>query len=68
MIVCKMQLIDLIWLFVEHFYQTDQQQQEMGGLEIQLKTALPPSIFGVMLMMIMPGSGFWTFQEALTDW
>ena len=50
------------------FYQTDQQQQEMGGLEIQLKTALPPSIFGVMLMMIMPGTGFWTFQEALTDW
>ena len=53
MIVCKMQLIDLIWLFVEHFYQTDQQQQEMGGLEIQLKTALPMFIFGVMLMMMM---------------
>ena len=48
-----MQLIDLIWLFVEHFYQTDQQQQEMGGLEIQLKTALPMFIFGVMLMMMM---------------
>lgn len=40
-----MQLIDLIWLFVEHFYQTDQQQQEMGGLEIQLKTALPMYIW-----------------------
>ena len=48
-----MQLIDLIWLFVEHFYQTDQQQQEMGGLEIQLKTALPTFIFGVMLLMMM---------------
>ena len=42
------------------FYQTDQQQQEMGGLEIQLKTALPTFIFGVMSMvMLVPGARHW---------